>query len=141
MNKRTMRFLICLLWVLVLLAPLTAPAAVPQTINYQGYITDPSGSAVSGTGDVTFSIYDVATSGTALWSETQSVTIYNGVYSVVLGSVDTSGNPLDLPFDTQYWLGVTVGTDSEMTPRQKFAAVPYAYRAVMAESVGDSSVT
>ncbi len=141
MNKTMRGLTVSILWLLLIVMPLAASSAVPQTINYQGYLTDPSGNAVSGSGDITFAIYDVETNGIVLWTETQTVTIYNGVYSVVLGTVDMSGNPLDLPFDAQYWLGVTVGTDSEMTPRQKFAAVPYAYRAVIADSVADNAVT
>ncbi len=140
MRIRGMNYLRAFLAVLLLLLPSITSADVTQTINYQGYITDTDGNALSGTGDITFSLYDVETEGTALWSETQTVTINNGVYSVVLGTVDMSGNPLDLPFDAQYWLGVKVGTDDEMTPRMKFAAVPYAYRAVIAESVAANAV-
>jgi hypothetical protein len=44
---------------------------------------------------------------------------------VELGSV----NVLNLPFDRQYFLGVTVGSGPEMTPRQALSSVPYAIRA------------
>ncbi len=139
MRNRGVNYLACFLTLILLLAS-SVFAAVPQTINYQGYLTDADG-AVNEAIDIKFSIYDVEADGDALWTETQTVSIYNGMYSVLLGTVDTSGNPLDLPFDTQYWLGITVDTDSEMTPRQRFAAVPYAYRAVIAESVADNAVT
>lgn len=32
---------------------------------------------------------------------------------------------LNLPFDKQYWLGVTVGTDPELTPRIQLTSSPY----------------
>ncbi len=120
-----------------------AVAAVPQTINYQGYLTDADG-AMDGPIDIIFSIYDVEADGTALWTEMQTVMVYNGVYSVLLGTVDTIGNPLDLTFDEQYWLGVTVDTDSEMTPRQPLTSVPYALNAQSADTaaaVSDDVVT
>jgi hypothetical protein len=105
-------------------------AAVPQTINYQGYLTDSGGNPINGTVSMTFSLYDVSAGGTALWSETQSVTVNNGIYNVILGS----GTPINLPFDTQYYLGVQVGTDPEMTPRQTLTSVPYAMRANVADT-------
>ena len=65
-----------------------------------------------------FTIYNVSTSGgTPLWTETHSVTVSQGVYSVILGEGSTP-NPINLPFDTTYYLGVQVGADPEMTPRK-----------------------
>jgi len=127
-SKKTDRFLISLLGILILLiiVPFSGYAAVPQTINYQGYITDSGGTPIDATVQMTFKIYNVATGGTALWTEIQpSVTVSDGIYSVVLGSV----TPLNLTFDTQYYLGVEVGTDGEMTPRQLLTSVPYAFSA------------
>jgi hypothetical protein len=105
--------------------PYTGYTAVPQTINYQGYLTDSSGTPINGIVQMTFSIYDVETGGTPLWSETQSVTVNNGIYNVNLGAV----NPINLLFDTQYYLGIQVETDAEMTPRQPFTSVGYAFTA------------
>ncbi len=118
------------------LCGLSAMAAVPQTISYQGYLTDAQGAPVNGTVSMTFGLY-TAPAGTAapLWTETQdSVTVTNGVYSATLGSA----TPLALPFDQQYWLGITVGSDPEMTPRQALVSVPYAQRA---RTIDDGSVT
>lgn len=131
----------------LLIMPIPGFSQIPKTINYQGYLTDPNNGnlPVEGTVQMTFSIYAVETSGTPLWTETHtSVQVTAGVYNVVLGSVDPAGNPLyhpSHPFDTQYYLGVTVGQDQEMTPRQRFTSVPYAFRAVSAEtaSVAESA--
>jgi hypothetical protein len=84
-----------------------------------------------------FSIYSQASGGTALWTETQTVTVTDGVFSANLG--DT--NPITLPFDTLYYLGITIGSDSEMTPRQPMTSVGYAFRAKEADSVKDNAVT
>ncbi|MEA3360273.1 MAG: hypothetical protein U9R17_12840, partial [Thermodesulfobacteriota bacterium] len=112
-------------------------AAIPQKINYQGYLTDPQGTAIDGTASMVFSVYSQASGGTALWTETQTVTVTDGVFSVNLGNV----NSIDLPFDTQYYLGITVGSDNEMIPRQALSSVGYAYRAKEADSVKENAVT
>ena len=103
-------------------------AQIPQLINYQGMLTDPAtGSGLTGTYSITFSIYDAATGGTALWTETQSVTANNGLFNVLLGSVNVI--PLDLFDGSDRYLGVKVGADPEMTPRQKLVSVGYSFKA------------
>jgi len=72
-----------------------------------------------------FSIYDAPIEGNHLWEETRNVTVTNGVYSVILGEE----TPLNLPFDIPYYLGLTVGNDEEMTPRQPLSSTPYALNA------------
>jgi hypothetical protein len=72
-----------------------------------------------------------------LWEEAQAVTVTDGVYSVTLGV----GTPIDLDFDVQYYLGVTVGTDAEMTPRQALTSVGTAVHASWADSVAAGGVT
>ena len=110
----------------------TAQAAPPQTISYQGYLASNTGVPVTGTQSLMFSLYNVASGGTAVWSETQpSVAVNNGNFSALLGSV----TPIALPFDAPYWLGVAVGADPEMAPRLSLASSPYAFRASVADSV------
>jgi len=112
----------------------TAFSAVPQIISYQGTLSDSGGAPINATLNITFTFYDAATLGTALWQEVQSVDIANGVFSVQLG-VDTAGNPLDPAFfEDPLFLGIAVDGDSEMAPRQELAAVGYAFRAKSVES-------
>jgi len=97
-------------------------APIPQTISYQGVLTDTSGKAVpDGVYNLTFKLYNEIIGGTPLWSETQPVTVSKGIFHAILGAV----NPLALAFDTQYWLGVTVEGGSELTPRIKLTSAPY----------------
>jgi hypothetical protein len=110
--------------VFFLIIALNSHAAVPQTINYQGYLTDTAGQPVTDTVSISFSLYDDETGGSALWTETQSVNVSNGVYSVSLGSV----NPVALPFNAQYYLGITIDADPEMIPRQALTSTAYALR-------------
>jgi hypothetical protein len=60
-----------------------------------------------------------------LWVETQQVSVNNGVFNVLLGTA----TPIALAFDKQYYLGITVGNDPEMTPRQALRSAPYAIKA------------
>ncbi len=110
--------------------PLIGYSAVPGTINYQGYLTDSLGTPISATVPIVFSLYSGAIGGNALWIETQNVVVASGIYSVNLGSV----NPITLPFEAQYYLGVKVGTDPEMTPRKALTSVGYAFRATAADT-------
>ena len=105
-------------------------ASVPSNIHYHGVLCNPvTGDPVADGGyDFVFSIYNVATKGTPLWTETQlGVEVEDGYFSVLLGSVNPFSASL---FDgTTRYLGVKVGTDAEMTPRQHLASVPYAFNA------------
>src|SRR5262245_11759103 len=62
-------------------------AGVPQLITEQGRLLDATGAPVTGTVSLAFSIYDVPTGGTALWTETQSATLDDGYFVLQLGSV------------------------------------------------------
>ena len=101
-------------------------AAVPQLINFQGILRDGSGNPVAnGSYSVQFTIYDAPSSGNVVWQETQSVSTVNGLFTALLGS---SMPVLDSVFnDSSRYLGVKVGTDPEMTPRQKLSSVGFSY--------------
>jgi len=110
-------------------------AQIPQTISYQGVLTDASGNPVpDGNYNLGFKLYDAAIGGTALWSESQSKTITNGMVDVILGSV----NPLNLPFDKTYWVGISINQGPELSPRIQLTASPYSLNA---RTVADGSVT
>jgi hypothetical protein len=126
-------FLVLTLALSILVCPVYS--AIPQKMNYQGYLTNAAGVPVSGTVQMVFSIYNVSVGGSTLWTETHSVTMNQGVYSVILGESSTP-NPINLPFDTAYYLGVQVGADPEMTPRKVLTSVGYAFRASTVESIG-----
>lgn len=104
-----------------------------QQITYQGVLFDSTGQTKpDGSYPMTFTIWDSASGGSALWGEVQSVVVANGYFSVRLGSVYPLGANLFMLTNgqsQQRWLGVQVSTDPEMTPRQQFTRVPYAYGA------------
>ncbi len=101
-------------------------AAVPAGLTQQGRLFETNGDPYTGTIKFTFTIYDAATDGTSLWTEDHNVVMDDGYYSVRLGE---SGTPLPAGlFDgSVLYLGVKIGTDPEMTPRQRIGSVPYAF--------------
>lgn len=93
-----------------------------RILRFQGRLGNSAGVPLDGTFDLTFRIYNTATGGEALWTEIQqAVIVEDGLIDVELGSV----TPLNILFLKQYWLGIEVGSDGEMTPRFKLTCVPY----------------
>ncbi|HCC46569.1 MAG TPA: hypothetical protein DEQ38_00380, partial [Elusimicrobia bacterium] len=124
-NMKTISLNAALIALLMLLAgaATSALAAVPELINFQGKLTDPAGTAITISVAMAFRFYAAASGGAPLWAETQNVTPdSNGIYSVMLGIV----TPFGIPFSNAYWLGVTVGADSEMLPRYRVVSSAYA---------------
>src|SRR5690348_11638689 len=82
-------------------------AAVPHGLTEQGRVFDQAGSPRNGTVAITFTIYDAASGGHALWSETQTLTLDEGYFSAELGAV--------VPIPASVWsgavrhVGITVG--------------------------------
>jgi hypothetical protein len=104
----------------------------PSLMNYQGQLTDSSGNAVAdGTYSVVFSIYNVASGGANLWTETQTVTSSKGLFNAILGTVNSLSNLAVANYGSDLWVGIKVGTDAEMTPRQQLLPSAYAKNSQM----------
>lgn len=141
------------------LAGFAQSSAVPLRISFQSRVTDAAGVPIGNTTPVnrtvTLRIWDnpTATATTnRLYSESQTVTIANGEFSLLVGSGtavtgETNASTLDAVFNgDQRYLGVTIddGTtaaDPEVTPRQQIVTAPYAFRAKVAESVLGAAIT
>ncbi len=102
----------------------TASALVPNVLTQQGRLLDAQSKTVTTLQQIVFTIYDTDTAGVALWTETQSVTPDDGYFSARLG--ETTPIPATVFTGVKRYLGVKVGTDPEMTPRQTLVSVPYA---------------
>ncbi|NCC50113.1 MAG: hypothetical protein EOM20_02745 [Spartobacteria bacterium] len=130
---------------------------VPLDMNYQGVLTQPDGQPVAGDNlTVNFRIYDAEKGGTLIWSTRQLVTTdTNGIFNALLGDDEGETVPgasnqvhsLSLVFTSENadarWLEIEVvhQLTSVMSPRQRFASVPYAYQAGNAAgSRGDFTV-
>jgi hypothetical protein len=108
----------------VVMSSVQAQAAVPNLLTQQGRLVSASGVPVTTAVAITFNVYAAASGGTALWTETQNVTPDDGYFSTRLGEV--TALPATLFDGSVRYLGVTIGADPEMTPRQVLASVPYA---------------
>jgi hypothetical protein len=74
---------------------------------------------------ITFRIYDVASGSSHLWAEFKSVEVHKGIFNVILGEV----TPFSLAFDKQYWLGISVSGEAELSPRTPLASSAYSLNA------------
>ena len=115
------KWILLLLVLSLVLLPISASAGVPGTMTYQGVLTDAQGNPVNGQRQITFSIYNTPSGGTPLWSESLNVQIDDGLFTALLGKSTpltpglVNGSPL--------YLGVKVGADVEMGPRQELTSV------------------
>ncbi|MCK5477133.1 MAG: hypothetical protein KAI55_04390, partial [Candidatus Aenigmarchaeota archaeon] len=123
MNKTKIREINLYLAILFVFFFIPCSFAIPQTFNIHGKLTDSNGANLYGTYNMTFRIYDAFTGGIPLWqSINQSVsTDSEGVYTVVLKNIN-------LTFSEQYYIGVAVQSDAEMTPRINLTSSGYSFR-------------
>ena len=83
-----------LLAIVAVLCCAVGEAQIPRTLNYQGYLTTPSGAPINAPQSLVVGIYDAASGGNLLFTETHSpVTVSNGIFNILLGSVDVTTNP------------------------------------------------
>ena len=111
-------------------------AVVPPLVNFSGLLTDQNGKPLSGLVGVTFALYKEVQGGAPLWQETQNVQADKiGHYSVVLGSTASRGIPATLFASGEArWVGVQPQGQPEQ-PRVLMMSVPYAMKAVDAETI------
>lgn len=144
-------------------APSSISEFVPMTMNYQGYLANPSTGAAytDGIYDIQCRLYTSASGGTAIWGAQYSVYVKDGYFNIMLGdsssstvksTVSGSGSTtygkdylwkalLDTSYNSLY-LGVTplqgpthaaIASPSEISPRQQLLTGPYAFRAQSAK--------
>lgn len=165
------KFLAAFLSLLGATSGLAQTSTMPALLSYQGRVTDATGALVGNSSPVNravkFQLYTASSGGTAVWAETQTVTISGGEFSVLIGNgtgiSGTTGpsSPAPTPYKklpdilnastntagVNFYLGVTVDdgnsatTDAEISPRQQLVAGAYALRATVAESVASSAIT
>ncbi|KKP62896.1 MAG: hypothetical protein UR56_C0003G0003 [Candidatus Roizmanbacteria bacterium GW2011_GWC2_34_23] len=104
-------------------------AGTVRILSFQGRLTDTLSNPITTATNVVFQLYSVSSGGVALYTTgTCSVTPdQDGIFSSLIGS--TCGSGIDASVFTEnanIYLGVTVGADAEMTPRQQIANVGYA---------------
>jgi hypothetical protein len=100
---------------------------IPTTINYQGYLRDPDGDLTNGAYNITARIYPVAAGGSAVYTTLlQNVTVRDGMFNIVLG--DNPALPSSVFANAPLYIGITLNDQSELIPRQRLHAVPWAFQ-------------
>lgn len=132
---------------MTVLACVTASAqSVPQLINYQGQLLDPTGAPLpTGDYDVEISLFPVESGGGPIWGPQKfngqsgpglgaKVPVVGGRFNLSLGPEDTGGNDLGSVFkaNASVFLELRVGTANPIAPRQQMLAAPYAFHALTA---------
>jgi hypothetical protein len=122
-----------------------AAFGINKQINYQGRLMDSSGQPVGdGNYQMQFKLYNQASGGSHIWSASTTnglptgspsdvtVEVKSGLFTVLLGDTGAGQVPLDIDWNNDtIFLGVKIDTDSEMVPRKRLTAVPYALNAMM----------
>jgi len=107
----------------------TALTRAGRILSFQGRLTDTLSNPITTATNVVFQLYSVSSGGVALYNTgTCSVTPdQDGIFSSLIGS-DCGAEIAASVFteNANVYLGVTVGADAEMTPRQQIANVGYA---------------
>lgn len=128
-----------------------------QQLTFQGKLTNSSGNTVSdGTYYLKLTIYDAATGGSCQYTASSTcssvtstpVTVTNGIFSINLGDTSASLAAISptLFNNSALYLGITVcsgagtGCDSEMTPRKRLTAAPYAFNADYLSGLATSTI-
>jgi hypothetical protein len=114
-----------------------ASAQVPLLMNFSGVLADINGKPLTGLVGVTFSLYQEQQGGSPLWLETQNVQASKtGNYTVALGYASSQGVPASVfAAGEARWLGVRPQGQEEQ-PRVLLMSVPYALKALDAETLG-----
>ncbi|MCB9817366.1 hypothetical protein H6795_02370 [Candidatus Nomurabacteria bacterium] len=136
-----------------------ALAAANTTINFQARILTNTGALVpDGYYNVQFKLYDAASGGTLLWTDTRydtngaapgndyRVQVKNGYLTVSLADTTAGGTafPGTIDWSQELWLSMNIGGptqtatppwNGEMNPRIKVTAVPYAFAAQQAQTL------
>src|SRR5450755_4660772 len=104
-----------------------AVPTVPQTLTEQGRLLDNTNTPIDGVAlSFSFSLYTTATAGAAIWTEKQTITPDQGYFSAMLGEVAPFPATIFDGSQPALYLGITIGTDTEMAPRQAVTSVPFA---------------
>ncbi|MCX7997202.1 MAG: hypothetical protein N2691_05645 [Patescibacteria group bacterium] len=134
------------LWLLVFIygffsiSPVQATPGIYDRISFQGKLVNNDGTNVTnGSYTFTFTLYNAASGGTSLWTEDQSITVTDGIFRAELGAATSF--PANLFDDDQLFLAIQINGGSALTPRIRFAAVPYAFNAEKVNGLNVSNTT
>ena len=115
-----------------------AATGINKQINFQGKVVNTDGTNVTnGSYNFLLCLYTTSspltacTAGSnndAVWRESKSVTVTDGVFQTALGDTTTLPGSVDFNTDNIY-LGINFNSNGQMTPLIQFTAAPYAFNA------------
>lgn len=123
--NRTQLFLASLVLAAAMIIPTTAAAQAPAAIPFQGFLTSDAGAPVDGATTILVALYSTVVGGAPLFTESQSVMVEGGFFSMHVGDVEA----LDLALfrdNSTLFVGVSINGGSEMSPRIALGTVPFA---------------
>jgi hypothetical protein len=131
MQMQMSKLTIATITIAAIAAMTTTAGAVPSKLPVQGTLTRSNGALVQGPTVIQFRLYDAPSGGTPLFEETFTLEVDQGAFTAYLGS--SVAVPLGIFSGGPVFLGITAGTDMEMTPRFEIGSVPYAARSADSE--------
>ena len=121
------------LLIMTLLFTSLLKAQIPQTISYQGILTDTAGNAKpDGEYNFTFRLYETNAGGSAVWSETKNLPVKKGLFYTNLGNQSPFGN--NIKFDKPYWLSIQIESETELSPRTALTSSGYSFSSVYSDT-------
>ena len=104
-----------------------AQGTIPEYMPYQGFINDASGSAVNGSVNLSFRLYEDLISANPIWEESaQNVNVVAGAFATDLGG--STPNLRNYLYTGQArYIGVSVNGGPELSPRTRIGSLPYAF--------------
>lgn len=124
-----------------------AATGINKQINFQGKVVNTDGTNVAnGSYNFLFCIYTTSSPSTActagadndaLWRESKSITVTDGIFQTNLGDTTAFAALIDFNTDNIY-LGINFNSNGQMSPLVRFTAAPYAMNAA---KVGGLTVT
>jgi hypothetical protein len=117
----------------------SSTAGVGGSIPIQGRLIGSSGTPLNGVHEITFRLYGQGPGGTVLCGDTDYVVVTNGLFNETIDFC--TSNVIN---GRQLYLGIQVGSDDEMIPRQPIYPVPYAWSlrpgAVISDTLASSPI-
>lgn len=112
-------------------------SSVPLLVKFSSTLLELNGSPSSGPQNVMFSLYEQQAGGETVWAEMENVLPdKDGNVTVLLGSTIPLGMPVSIfTSGLPRWVGMTPN-DGVERPRVVLASVPYALKAVNADTLG-----
>lgn len=108
----------------ILCPPPSVHAQAPQLINYQGRLLDGT-NLVNGNVGLSLRLFNVASGGTSLYEDSNTVTVVDGLYATHIGDHPTNVAFVAALTNAELWVEVAVN-GTTLSPRERMASVAYA---------------